>query len=66
MKMQSRSRASRKHLKQQRADVRTALQSLIDAGLVVPTGEMRPEQRRTGTSLRCGRIHRTALGFAEN
>ena len=36
MKMQNRSRAFRKHLKQQqqRADVRTALQSLIDAGSV--------------------------------
>jgi hypothetical protein len=47
MKMESRSRASRKHLKQQRqrADVRTALQSLIDAGLVVPTGEMRPDSK---------------------
>jgi hypothetical protein len=45
MKMESRSRASRKHLKQrrQRADVSTALQSLIDADLVVPTGEMRPD-----------------------
>jgi hypothetical protein len=43
--MQSRSRASRKRLKQQQqcADVRTALRSLIDAGLVVPTGEMRPD-----------------------
>jgi hypothetical protein len=45
MKMRSRSRASRKHLKQrrQRADVHTALHALIDAGLVVPTGEMRPD-----------------------
>jgi hypothetical protein len=45
VKIQRRSRAFRKHLKQQqqRADVRTALHSLIDAGLVVPTGEMRPD-----------------------
>jgi hypothetical protein len=45
MKIQRRSHALRKPLKQQlqRADVRTALHLLIEAGLVVPTGEMRPD-----------------------